>query len=286
MILKKFILIPLLFSCFSIASCSLSFDQHYVKATKLWNAYEDYTEGMKAGAAGVYLKEYKANFHINTSYELMADDDSADGCLAQSLYVADFNNDGYRELCAGFPVGSGFIDERIIIYDYHNKQVLFDLNDRFNNDYYLFLDNGYLAVQEVSYSSSKINRKGRFQVTKEGKVSIDWPDKTKDIPYYSLAITGGHDDLILAGPYQPSTDYQTVSYSYKPGDCVIFKTAIVHTSNLVVKLNDERLKSYHYDNEGLFYKFDMPNKDSELSLSLEGDLNSDIGFNLVWGYWF
>ena len=151
---------------------------------------------------------------------------------------------------------------------------------------YLYLDNGYLAVQEVNYSSSNINRRGRFYTNKEGRVSVDWPEISKDIPYYSLTITGEHDDLILSGPYQPSTDMQTVSYSYRAGDVVVFRTAIVHTTNVVVTLNGEKLKSYGYDIDGLFYRFDMPAKDSELNISLEGDLSSDLNFNLVWGIGF
>ena len=98
-----------------------------------------------------------------------------------SLYAADFNNDGYRELCIGFSVGSGIIDERIDIYDYHNGKIIFQLNHRVGypdqaNDYYLFLDDlNQLCVKEtLNMKPGEETRTGRFTVDTDGVISVSW----------------------------------------------------------------------------------------------------------------
>jgi len=60
-----------------------------------------------------------------------------------TVYLADLNGDGYRELCSEIALGSGMVDERIRVYDYANSK-LYDLSDRGRYDYTLTLENGVL----------------------------------------------------------------------------------------------------------------------------------------------
>ena len=57
----------------------------------------------------------------------------------KDVFVADVNNDGYRDICTNLSVGSGFINDVIYIYDYKNEKVLYEKSERFEYDYRLSL---------------------------------------------------------------------------------------------------------------------------------------------------
>ncbi|MCM1164536.1 MAG: hypothetical protein NC299_12535 [Lachnospiraceae bacterium] len=65
------------------------------------------------------------------------------GMPVWSVYLADLNGDGKREICSAVSIGSGIIDERIIVYDYANDRQ-YQLAERFYYDYGLELRDGAL----------------------------------------------------------------------------------------------------------------------------------------------
>ena len=58
-----------------------------------------------------------------------------------NVYFFDLTGDGKPELCSTVSVGSGIIDNRIIIYDYA-EGVSYELSDRMNYDFVLNMKNG------------------------------------------------------------------------------------------------------------------------------------------------
>lgn len=66
-----------------------------------------------------------------------------------SVYLCDLNGDGKREIISGISVGSGIIDERIMVYDHGNKK-LYTLADRFNTDFTpLINEDGVMCYSKV-----------------------------------------------------------------------------------------------------------------------------------------
>lgn len=88
---------------------------------------------------------------------------------------------------------------------------------------------------------------------------------------YSLTITG-ETQLLASEPHLPSTDMIPASYSYYPGDWVIFGVSKVMDSDVVVRLNDEKLESHQESSEIYYYQFYMPAKDSVIDISIEGGI--------------
>jgi len=76
------------------------------------------------------------------------------GMPVWNVFLADLTNDGYPEFCATVSIGSGIIDNRVIVFDYvSNKE--YQLSDRMYYDYYLTLDNGKLMGTQTDYLDSK-----------------------------------------------------------------------------------------------------------------------------------
>ena len=186
---KKSIMVSLLIASFSLGGCNLDninseWYRSFIKGTKLFDYWIDGEDCFDKAEKGVSLSEYPDvifKYDRSTS-ELKANDEVIHYGMF-SLYAADFNKDGYRELCIGFSVGSGIIDERIDIYDYHNGKIIFQLNHRGGyqdqgNDYYLFLDHlDQLYVKEtVIMDRDEETRTGRFVVDTNGEISVFWQD--------------------------------------------------------------------------------------------------------------
>lgn len=79
---------------------------------------------------------------------VLAEDDGETLCLywgmpVWSVYLADLNGDGKREICSAVSMGSGIVDDRIYAYDFVNNR-LYGLNDRFYYNYTLELKDGVL----------------------------------------------------------------------------------------------------------------------------------------------
>ena len=84
---------------------------------------------------------------------------------------------------------------------------------------------------------------------------------------YSLTITG-ETHLLASEPHLPSTDMIPASYSYYPGDWVVFGVSKVMDADVVVRLNDEKLESHQESIECYYYQFYMPAQDSVLNISI------------------
>lgn len=184
---KKSIIVSLLISSFSLSGCNLDnvnseWYASSIKGIKLFDYWVDGEDCFDKAKDGVSLSEYPdVTFKYDKSTSELKANEEVIHCGMFSLYAADFNNDGYRELCIGFSVGSGIIDERIDIYDYHNGKTIFQLNHRVGypdqaNDYYLFLDDlDQLCVKEtLNMKPGEETRTGRFTVDTDGVISVSW----------------------------------------------------------------------------------------------------------------
>lgn len=72
------------------------------------------------------------------------------GMPVWSVYLSDLNGDGLPEFCAMSSWGSGFVNERIHVYDYAAGE-LYTLDDRFTYDYALRMQDGQLQVVRIPY---------------------------------------------------------------------------------------------------------------------------------------
>ena len=184
---KKSIIVSLLISSFSLGGCHLDnvnseWYASSIKGIKLFDYWLDGEDCFDKAKDGVSLSEYPdVTFKYDKSTSELKANEEVIHYGMFSLYAADFNNDGYRELCIGFSVGSGIIDERIDIYDYHNGKIIFQLNHRVGypdqaNDYYLFLnDLDQLCVKEtLNMKPGEETRTGRFTVDTDGVISVSW----------------------------------------------------------------------------------------------------------------
>ena len=99
------------------------------------------------------------------------------GMPVWSVYFADLNGDGKREICSCTAFGSGLIDDRIQVYDYANG-ARYELDDRGITDYGLVLDGGvlYATLRPSSIcppEEEKPKRIGELVLTEEnGKMAL------------------------------------------------------------------------------------------------------------------
>ena len=266
--MKKLIIIPAIIASFSLAACNNSNQTRAITGVKMWDQYVDGSDAATLAESGVTLEEYNNDTFIRTpgDYSLIAGQVRVlTGVF--SFYAADFNNDGYRELCLGVSVGSGMIDERIEIYDYHNNKFIYSLSDRFNHDYYLTLNDGRLGVKETgSMKPGLITRMGSFNVDGKGNIFIDW-DNVNTNAKYNLDINDGS-RIIQARPHLLNKEPQT---SFRAGEVVYFSTSVVYDADVVAVLNDTRLTGY-YEDGCIEYSFVMPSCDSFLDVYIRGGL--------------
>ena len=189
---KKSIIVSLLISSFSLSGCNLDpnnseWNASAIKSTKLLDNLVDKDDFYDKAEKGFSLSEYPdVTFYLDRkTSELKANEEVIHYCTygLTSLYVADFNKDGFREICICFGVGSGITDMRIDIYDYHNSETIFELSHRGGYqdqgyDYYLFLDeSNYLCVEEtLMMNRNEKTRTGRFVTDTNGEISVFWQD--------------------------------------------------------------------------------------------------------------
>lgn len=106
-------------------------------------------------------------------------------------------------------------------------------------------------------------------ISKNDSTNVD--DSICQGTYYSLTVTG-KTELLIVEPFQPSTDMEITSYSYRPNDWVVFGVGKVMDADVVVRLNDEKLESHQESIECYYYQFYMPAKDSVIDISIEGGI--------------
>ena len=81
------------------------------------------------------------------------------GMPVWSVYFADLTGDGLPELCSALSMGSGIVDDRVILYDYANG-ASYSLEDRMANDYSLSLEEGRLVVTRRPFGSAQEAERG------------------------------------------------------------------------------------------------------------------------------
>ena len=78
-----------------------------------------------------------------------------------SVYFYDLTGDGKPELCSTLSIGSGIIDDRIIVHDYA-KGFNYQLSDRMAYDYRLYLQNDRLYIEKRSYGDNALVASGEL----------------------------------------------------------------------------------------------------------------------------
>jgi|GEM_PF-900324 hypothetical protein len=87
-----------------------------------------------------------------------------------NVYFCDLTGDGKPELCSTISIGSGIIDNRIIIYDYAGG-ASYELSDRMNYDYVLNMKNGKLIAEKRKFMQEELILSGEL-VFKSGTIKI------------------------------------------------------------------------------------------------------------------
>jgi len=101
------------------------------------------------------------------------------GMPVWNVYLADLNGDGLPEFCATVSVGSGIVDDHIIVCDYANDK-LYELSDRMYFDYFLSLENGRLVVKQTRYPTpqSAVTATGELVIV-DGELIAVGIDRTR-----------------------------------------------------------------------------------------------------------
>ena len=96
-----------------------------------------------------------------------------DGMPIWNAYFCDLTGDGLPEICSEVTMGSGIMDNRVIVFDYANG-ITYQLEDRGVYDYYLRLNdaNGYLYVDKKVYNSAEAVSSGRL-IFRDGAIRIE-----------------------------------------------------------------------------------------------------------------
>lgn len=92
------------------------------------------------------------------------------GMPIHNVYFYDLNGDGKREICSTVSIGSGMIDNRVVVYDYANRRT-YDLSDRGKYDYIMYAGVDELFVEKRDYFSNKVVGFGTLALT-DGKLTF------------------------------------------------------------------------------------------------------------------
>ena len=172
-------IIVLLTMLITFAGCKREIIDNHPPGIMLWNIYKDLDAAREIAVKGVTLEEFpdvvfKSNMDF-TANDVVIDEICKNGYV-MAAYAYDLNLDGYRELCVNCSMGSGWIDERVVIYDYKNQRVLLEINDRQNHSYYLQLnDEGLYIIETLVLNPSHKTRIGRF-TNEKGNLFVSWED--------------------------------------------------------------------------------------------------------------
>lgn len=121
------------------------FDYFYLDNMQ-WNKTQDFTLPEFDGVTFRWSSDKITAVKNGTETELFS------GMPVWSVYLADLNGDGKREICSTVSYGSGEIDDRIRAYDYANGY-LYELEDRPTSDYSLKMQDGELMYVHSMHSS-------------------------------------------------------------------------------------------------------------------------------------
>lgn len=100
------------------------------------------------------------------------------GMPVWSVYFCDLTGDGKPELCSTLSIGSGIVDNRIIVYDYA-AGASYELSDRMKYDYTLRMQDGRLLVEKHPYMSDELIESGQL-FDADASSSTTWSSGMKD----------------------------------------------------------------------------------------------------------
>ena len=139
-------------------------------------------------------------FKLESNGELTNGTCGADVSHAQSLFVKDVNNDGYRDFCMVSSSGSGVVYFFVEIYDLHNREKIFTLSERQCFSYFLSIDDGDLAIRRVKqYYDDEEYGRGVFRFDKSRGVYVEWENKyhVNDFSFSIASVDPNHTPLRL-----------------------------------------------------------------------------------------
>ena len=84
-----------------------------------------------------------------------------------SVYFSDLTGDGKPELCSTISMGSGLVDNRIIVYDYAAGKK-YERSDRGNYDFRLNLKDNKLIVEKYQFMQNEILSVGELVINDSG----------------------------------------------------------------------------------------------------------------------
>jgi len=98
------------------------------------------------------------------------------GVPISQVFLADITGDGLPDFVATVSVGSGIVDNRVLVYDFVNNE-LYELSNRAVYNYSLLMDNGNLFVLQTPSSGAPWNgvpensQKGELEII-DGKLAM------------------------------------------------------------------------------------------------------------------
>ncbi len=105
-----------------------------------------------------------------------------------NTYFSDLTGDGKPELCSTVSVGSGIVDNHILIYDYQEKTA-YTLWDRGYYDYELTLEGDRLYAVKRPYKKDQVLEKWLLSLQDLSEVSdMDGPIKELDFRFFASAV--------------------------------------------------------------------------------------------------
>jgi len=137
-----------------------------------------------------------------------------------NTFFCDLTGDSLPELCSTISMGSGMIDNRVIIYDYANG-ASYELSDRGNYDFILRFNeaDGYLYVDKTKYNTDELVESGRL-VFKNDHLQVEGFSSNTDEPanYYLTIGAEGVKSIELSMP-NSSGDFENADGSlYRKGE--------------------------------------------------------------------
>ena len=188
-------------------------------AQKWFDYTEDNSEMSYENELKIQLAAFPDTVFRYTPYDIVAttggensrnDTSLIQGMPIWSAYFCDLNGDGLPEICAHASVGSGIIDNRVMIFDYANS-IRYELADRGNHDYYLRMNDGdgCLYVDKKAYMSSKVIASERL-VWENGGIAIDRMNFAP-IAILRAQILEIHDGYFLVEPVEGSRELRSAS---------------------------------------------------------------------------